>query len=649
MQNRLFPLILACIIPCAATMARSEPLVLENEAKTLRFSLEMEKGEPWYRIDQIAAGRTDEVVQRSPLGITRTDDAFTSGLTLVSSSEPRIVEDDYALVSGKQLKVRERGVERTFHFNNQRRASVDIVVRAYADGLAFRYDFPGKTTQLRYITHEATGFRLPTSGKAWVQPYSKVDVWAPAYESEYVNGVPVGTAAAAPEGWALPLLAQLPSAWVLITEAGLDGTYFGSHLEPKAEEGLYRLRPPEAPETYGVAPQSAAATLPWSSPWRLVVVGRDLNTIVRTTLVTTLARPTTFADLSWIKPGRASWSWWSDMSSPSDVRKMIPFIDVAADLRWEYSTVDLGWHELKEAELVELVSHASAKGVGLLLWYNSGGTHNRVDAGPRDLMFDPQLREAEMSRIARLGFKGLKVDFMQSDKQYVIQLYQDILEAAARHHLVVDFHGATLPRGWSRTYPNLLTMEAVSGAEQYWSDQYAENAQTINAIYPFTRNVVGSMDYTPMVFADAPHLKRHLTTNAHELALAVVFESGIQHLIDPAADLAAQPEYIKNFLRALPVAWDETVLVDGEPGKLAVLARRRGRDWFVAGINGERTPKSIKLPLTFLGAGKYKLSLITDGENPRSFSHEERAAESGATLEINLAARGGFAARFHRD
>jgi alpha-glucosidase len=240
------------------------------------------------------------------------------------------------------------------------------------------------------------------------------------------------------------------------------------------------------------------------------------------------------------------------------------------------------------------------------------------------------------------------VDFMQSDKQYVIALYHDILRDAYANRLFVDFHGSTIPRGWQRTYPNLLTMEAVKGAEQYGDSVFQQNAAVYNTIYPFTRNVIGSMDYTPMIFGDAPDRLPHLTTNPHELALSVVFESGLQHFVSTPAMIDAQPEYVRDFLTAVPTVWDETRLVDGYPGRLAVLARRRGTDWYVGAITSDTMVSAVEVPLRFLGAGTYDVSLISDGEDVDRFAHETETLSRRDTMTVELAPRGGFVARFTR-
>lgn len=632
----------------AQTESVPDPFSLTNEEGTLRFSLIVENGSASYRIDRLFPTKAAiPVLESSPLGLARTDDDFTHGLVFVSSTTTQKIDESYTMVAGKHSLLHHRARERTFVLQNKPGHTLTITAQVASDGVAFRYGFPGQSSQLRQITADATGFKLPANGRVWLQPYDKVATWAPGYESRYRNGIPIGTAAPAPEGWALPALFHANDQWILITEAGLDSNNFAAHLQPEATHGLYRIRLPEEPETYGVAPQAAFITLPWVSAWRTVIVGDTPGAIVESDWVNNLSTANTLTDTSWIKPGRVAWSWWSDMASPSDFAKQQTYIDLAHDLHWEYSLVDLGWHQMKNGgDITQLAAYARMKNVGLILWYNSGGKHNQVpDAGPENKMDDPIVRDAEMTRIAALGIKGIKVDFMQSDKQYVIALYHDIMRDAARHHLLVDFHGATLPRGWSRTYPNLLTMEAVAGAEQYWDELFAEDAQTLNTIYAFTRNAVGPMDYTPMIFGDPVHQKPHKTTNAHELALSVVFESGLQHFVSSAESIRAQPAYVQEFLRIVPTAWDETRYVAGAPGELCILARRKGQDWFLAGINGDKIAKTIDVPLSFLGKGEYSLELISDGDNPHEFNHSTRRVTKDSSIpSLALAARGGFTA-----
>jgi hypothetical protein len=256
-------------------------------------------------------------------------------------------------------------------------------------------------------------------------------------------------------------------------------------------------------------------------------------------------------------------------------------------------------------------------------------------------MFDPAVREKEMAWLEKTGVKGVKVDFFQSDKQNIIGQYHGILKDALRHHLLVDFHGCTLPRGWSRTYPNLMTMEAVPGEEQYlFSAPYPEAAPWQNTVFAFTRNAVGPMDYTPVAFTKTKF--PHLTSNAHELALSVVFESGLQHFADRAGAFRSLPDGPKRFLKNVPAAWDETRFVDGDPGRLAVLARRNGSAWFVGGISGEKKAARLSVPLSFLPQGAYRIALIGDGGSPDSFSEKTAEVQSGDAVQVDVLPFGGF-------
>jgi hypothetical protein len=239
----------------------------------------------------------------------------------------------------------------------------------------------------------------------------------------------------------------------------------------------------------------------------------------------------------------------------------------------------------------------------------------------------------------------MKIDFFDSDKQEVIKNYLGILEEAARAHLLIDFHGSTLPRGWDRTYPHLMSMEAVRGAESYGDQAFAENAAVHHTALVFTRNVVGPMDYTPMIFspsrprrADARPAPLRRTTHGHELALSVLFESGLQHFPDSADSYRALPEEAKDLLRGVPVAWDETRLLEGEPGKLAVLARRRGQTWYLAGINGEPQEKRVAISADF--RGNRNALLIADGDSDTTFAISRTFPQS-----VRLRPRGGFVLR----
>jgi hypothetical protein len=307
---------------------------------------------------------------------------------------------------------------------------------------------------------------------------------------------------------------------------------------------------------------------------------------------------------------------------------------------WEYFLVDANWDLMNNGNVRELAEYARKKNVGLFLWYNSGGDHNIVTEKPRGCMNSTEIRKFEFEMLKKWGVKGVKIDFFQSDKQNIMALYHDILRDAAQSQIMVNFHGCTVPRGWDRTWPHLMSMEAVRGAECYtFAPEFPAKAPQHNTILPFTRNAVGPMDYTPCTLTDDKN--PHQTSNAHELALTVVFESSLLHLADRVSAYRNLPEAPKSFLRDVPVVWDEIRYVSGMPGQSAVIARRHGDTWYVGAINGQNEPVKVSVPLRFLGEGRFVGMAISDGQDPRSFASRPVEAQSSDVLEMSLLARGG--------
>jgi hypothetical protein len=585
----------------------------------------------------------EPVLAASPLGIVRDDAAFDRGLTLDSAGAVTPGEEAYTLVHGKRKAVRDRYNERVLSFKNADGQPVELHLRAFDDGVAFRYRFPGADATPRTVKAEATGFAPPEGSRVWVQPYDEPSVYTPGYESFWEDAIPAGTASPTRAGWAFPLLFRTPAGrWGLITEAGLDRNYCGSRLAAEAPGGVYRLRFPDPGEGNGTGDVSPRSALPWATPWRVVVVGATPAPIVETTVIESLNPPSVVADTSWIRPGRVSWSWLFDADSPQDFAKLKPFVDLAAEMGWEYTLVDANWDIMKNGTIHDLIAYAESKGVGVWLWYNSGGPHNVVTERPRGMMDQARVRRYEFERLAKWGVKGIKVDFFQSDKQDVIALYHDILRDAADFKIMINFHGCTLPRGWSRTYPHLMSMEAVRGAENYqFEPKFPAYAPRHNALMPFTRNAVGPMDYTPVMFRDNKHPL--VVTAAHELALPVVFESGLLHFAGGPEEYRALPDGPKAFLKGIPVAWDETRFLAGEPGRFAVIARRSGETWYVGGINGTGEMQDVRFMGAALGGGAWTVTLHEDGARRPELATRTGEIEAGGGIRIPIPPRGGFA------
>lgn len=642
LKMAIMPLLLALMVSCSTTTSQWQLESPDHSIKVIVTKVRNQSDSRLYYSVYLNLGRNFvQIMEPSPLGILGEESRFVENLEFVSEEKQMNVEDQYMLLTGKKLKVTNNYNASAITFQNEEQKQIALEFRAYNNGIAFRYQLKGDAGDELTVTSEATGFDF-MDGNFWGHPYDTLSTYTPAYETYYEGPVKVGTEAPRNKnGWAFPILVESEGAWMMVSEAGFDEAYGASHLQPECDNGRYMIRFAEQGEAEGYYENSSVSALPFYTPWRFITIGESLHDIVETTLPTDLSAPSRIDDTSWIKPGRASWSWWSDNDSPQDYQRLVPFVDFAAEMGWEYFLVDANWNHMKNGSMEELATYALSKNVGLLLWYNSGGKHNVVTEEPRDLMYNPEARRTEFERISKLGIKGIKVDFFQSDKQEIIQQYIDILKDAADFKLLVNFHGCTIPKGWSRTWPNLVSTEAVRGEECYIFDsRFPEMAPYNMAILPFTRNAIGPVDYTPGGYSDNTY--PHLTTYGFELALPVILESGIMHHADTPGRTLGLPPYAVDFLKKIPVVWEETKFLAGYPGKEVVIARKNGNSWYIAGINGEDLTKDINIDLSQLGIIPATIVMIVDGENPRDLQTTLVDPVEGK-LTLQLQPYGGFA------
>jgi hypothetical protein len=589
------------------------------------------------------------VMQKSRLGLIREDEDFSENLRIASVSDVQVVKDDYEMLHGKKQSFLYQANRKIFHLINENGKKLDIIFQVSNDGVAFRYFFPDESSDVKKIKQEVTSFKFLPGTKAWVQPMAEAKSgWCqvnPSYEEHYIQNIELEKLPESKAGWVFPALFSYRNLWMLISETAPDRDYCGSRLQYQPTDTSFTIGFPQAQEIFPGGALNPESTVPWYTPWRIIALG-DLKTIVESNLGTDLAKPSVIENVDFIKPGRASWSWvlLKDDSIVYDVQKK--FIDYAADMGWEYCLIDVNWDtKIGYDKISELAQYASSKNVDLILWYNSSGDWNTTTYHPKSKLVTPDDRINEFTRLKEMGIKGIKVDFFGGDGQSMMAYYQDIFEGAAKFGLLVNCHGSTIPRGWQRTYPNLVSMEAVRGFEFVTFEQSNADLQPTHCcVLPFTRNVFDPMDFTPVCFSEVPNLKRK-TSNAFELALSIIFHSGFQHYAEIPEGMAAVPEYVKAILRKATVSWEETVFIDGYPGRFVVIARKSKDTWYVAGINGEEVEKRINLRLPFLRDTKTGI-LITDGEDSRSFSKQEITLNSEEPFEIRMKGNGGFVIKF---
>ena len=649
MTTRFTAVLLMLLLPACAPAVMRVPVdppgltvVSPNGRVVAEFRLDSE-GAPRYGI-RLGA---EPVMQESRLGLVRDDADFTRGLRLSSASRVEPVEDRYEVLTAKRRQNLYRANRRVFHLERADGRRLDVVLQVSNDGVAFRYVFPDTSTEVRRLLEEVTSFRLLPESRAWLQPMQVAKTgWGdsnPAYEEYYQKDIPAGTPSTLGAGWVYPALFHSGQAWLLVSETALGRNYAGTRLRHEAPGGEYTVGFPDPRETRGSGPVNPTSSLPWSSPWRLIVVG-SLQTIAESMLGIDLADPPAVRPTGEIVPGKASWSWplLGDRRTVFDTQKQ--FVDYAAEMGWRYTLVDGLWDtQIGYQRIQELIDYARTRNVRILLWYNSAGPWNTTPQTPRDRMLTHESRVAEFARVKQMGVAGLKIDFFGADGQDMIAYYHDIMTDAAPYGLLLNFHGATLPRGWARTYPHLMTMEGIKGLEFATFEQVnADQVPSHAAMLPFTRNVFDPMDFTPMALDRFPRTQRR-TTAAAELAQSVLFTSGIQHYAEIPAGMAKAPEYVRAFLRGVPSIWDDVRFLDGYPGKYVVLARRRGDAWYIAGVNGEDTDREVVLDLRGVAAGK-TLAVITEGDDALGFGRREVQVPGSGELRLTLKSRGGFVA-----
>jgi len=585
-----------------------------------------------------------EVLGRSPLGVQTNFGDLSSGLSLVGADERRVT-DSYDVPTAKQRHVDYEANELACHFASEKvtekgqKVVLDVIFRVSNRDVAFRYGIPQKgETRVAVVEREASGFALPEGATSFLCPQSKpmggFARTSPSYETPYALDEPVGKNGWG-EGYTFPCLFKVGSTpngdskkpvnsksvnsksyWLLISETGVDGSYVGSRLLSEGG-GLYRIGFPQEGEMNGQGSTTPAVALPAHTPWRTITVGASLANIVETTVPYDLVAPKYAASRDYIY-GKGSWSWIIGMDPSCNFDEQKRYIDFSAAMGYQSVLVDAFWdRQIGYERMEELARYGRSRGVGLFLWYNSNGSWNDAPQTPIGKMNNQIARRKEMAWMQRVGIRGIKVDFFGGDKQPMMQLYEDILADANEYGLMVIFHGCTLPRGWERMYPNYVASEAVLASENLHFGQGACDAEARNAAtHPFIRNAVGAMDFGGSALnkfygADNRHGTTRRTSDVFALATAVLFQSSVQHFALAPNNLDDAPDWAVDFMKIVPTTWDEVRFLDGYPGRYVVLARRSGSKWYVAGVNAEEKPLSLRLPLTMFGGGA-QLAVYSD-------------------------------------
>ena len=571
-----------------------------------------------------------QMLAPSALGLKTDIGDFTKGMTLKDVKESSI-DRTYTMTRTKASSSHYVARQADLTFVNAEGLPLTVTFCVSDNDVAYRYGLQPKSgartddsvERLSTIVYgETSGFNFPEGTTTFLCPQIKpMAGWQrtkPSYEEEYKTDAPLAEPSAFGEGYTFPCLFKVGnSGWVLVSETGVGSNYCASHLSDYEPGRGYTIAYPNKGEMGGMGSPWAGLSLPGVTPWRTITVGTTLKPIVETTIMYDVVEPL-YEPSQDYQPGRYTWSWliWQDTSVNYD--DQVQMIDLSAAMGFEYVLVDNWWDtQIGRDRIAELNRYANSKGVKLLLWYNSNGYANDAPQTPRHCMNTALARNREMAWLQQLGIAGIKVDFLGSDKQENMKLYEDILADANRYGLQVVFHGCTIPRGWERMYPNYVASEAVLASENiFFTEYHAQKEGFELTIHPFSRNAIGSIDWGGIIMnhhisRDNQSRHKRYSTDIFEMATGIVLQTSVNCVALYPNNLTELPQFELDFLKALPTTWDEVRYVDGYPGKYVVLARRKtdgnGDHWYIGGLNGLQEAKTLTLSLPMLAGKTVKL------------------------------------------
>ena len=629
-----------------ASQALAQSITVTGPDTRLKVDLAVNGGIPMYSVSY--DGKT--ILEKSPLGFIANTGNFSQGMSLIGQETSQI-NKTYTQDRIKRSVVNYAANELTVRLQNTNKQPVNIVFRVSNNDVAFRYEIPKSSeTGSMVINEEKTGFDFPEYTTTFLTPQSDAMIgWKrtkPSYEEEYTPDAPMNTRSQYGHGYTFPGLFRIGNdGWALVSETGVDSKFCASRLSDATPEGLYTIAYPMPEENNGNGTSAPGIALPGVTPWRTITVGNNLKPIVETTVPWDVVEPRYESEHTY-QFGRGTWSWilWQDGSINFD--DQIRYINLAAAMGYEFFLIDNWWDKnIGHKRMEELARYAQSKNVSPIVWYSSSGYWNDIEQSPTNIMDNPITRKREMKWLQKIGAKGIKVDFFGGDKQETMRLYEAILSDADDHGLMVIFHGCTLPRGWERMYPNYVGSEAVLASENLIFNQHFNDNEAFNAcLHPFIRNAVGSMEFGGTFLNkrynrtnDGGTTRR--TSDVFQLATAVLFQNPIQNFALAPNNLTDAPEVALDFMKQIPTTWDETAFIDGYPGKYAVLARRHGNRWYIAGINAQKEPLKLSLNLPMLNNGDVVVT-YTDGKQGEP-QRKELSVKTATSVPVTIQPNGG--------
>ncbi len=595
----------------------------------------------------------NEIISPSPISMTLEDEILGENAKVRRNKTSSVKEDIIPVIARKNSRIENNYNQLILSFKNY-----NLYFRAYDEGVAYRWEVTEKGPVK--VMEELATFTFPSNHQVW---FPEEESFFTHQERSYED---LKLSEITPDRFATSsiLVDCGNNMKVYIGESGLINDYAGMYLKG-SPENPYRLEGKfpgvvlkenqkndrdVVPVTY--ANYIAELQGPKSFPWRVMIISDDDRQLVESEMIYKLAPENTLETTGWIKPGKVAWDWWNalniygvDFKSGVNNETYKYYIDFASEYGMEYIILDEGWYHLDdildvvdEIDVQELVDYGGERNVGIILWVVWK-------------TLDDKLIEA-LNQFEKWGIKGIKIDFMQRDDQWMVNFYEKIARECAKREMLVDYHGAYKPAGLERKYPNVLTVEGVKGMENNKWDDLPD--PELNVTLPFIRMVAGPMDYTPgaMINATKENFRQIFEapmapgTRCHQLAMYVVFESPLQMLSDNPSNYYREPEAME-FLKKVPTVWDETHVLDAKVGEYILIARRSGDSWFVGAMT-DWSARTMELDLNFLQEGNFSMQIWRDGINAdrqaSDFIQENKNITSKSSMKINMAPGGGWAA-----
>lgn len=616
----------------------------------LTVSVDAVNGTPTYSVTFHGA----TILEQSPLGFISNIGDFSKGMTL-TKVEPGSVTKSFDQDKIKKSHIDYNANTLTTTYTSADGLKMSIEWQVANNDIAFRYIIPTQgESRSMVINSEATGFKFPSYTTVFMTPQSDAMIgWKrtkPSYEEYYITDAPLGTASEYGKGFTFPALMKVgDNGWVLLTETDVDGYFCGSRLSDCVND-TYTIAYPMAEENNGNGTAAPGIALPGKTPWRTITVGSDLAPIVETTAPWNVVEPR-YTTATPARAGKGTWSWllWQDKSI--NTADQIAFVDLAAEMGYQNVLIDNWWDKnIGREGMKELINYARSKNVNVILWYSSSGHWNDIEQSPVNHMDRPIVRKQEMAWLKEVGVKNIKVDFFGGDKQETMRLYEDILSDAADYGIDVIFHGCTLPRGWERMYPNYVGSEAVLASENLVFRQEFCDLEAFHAtLHPFIRNAAAIMEYGGSVLnkhfsRDNQSGTERRTGDAFELATAVLFQNPVQNFALAPNNLTDAPADAISFMKEVPTTWDDVKYLAGYPGKYAVLARRHGSTWYIAGVNAQAETQTVTLDLSALNLNGNTLTMWADRKG-KTLKAESLKAKNLGKVKIAIEPNGGVVLR----